>query len=469
MKNKVIKFAIAAFLLIGGLTACKKDKLFEEPHNAFSDVVAYSSPARIDASAIGMYDALQNINYFGGRVLVYADQRGLDISAPNSYFGQMGFFTTLQPNDGTVAGAWQGGYRTIYQANLFLKSFLPHASLVTQAKADQYVGEAKFIRALCYFYLVNMWAQPYQFTADASHPGVPLVLDAADDPFSTSNNIPRSTVKQVYDQMEADLLDAELKLPATASDAYTKVTRATKGSARALLSRLYLFKGDYAKTITYADAVINSGSYSLNADPQTTFQPPYSTNESIFSVAMSGGDNPNTNNSIGQHYGAGGRADISVSTDYIAMMNIATDKRYLNLVTKSGGIYYTLKYPGLTTDFVPVTRYPEILLNKAEALARLSSGVDANALSLLMMVRNRSNAGVVTPVTKQDLIDAIVKERRIELAFEGFGILDLNRLKLDIPAHGLVSAIPSGSNLRVLPIPKYDLDINTNLVQNPGY
>ncbi|WP_162944618.1 RagB/SusD family nutrient uptake outer membrane protein [Flavisolibacter nicotianae] len=466
---KTIKIAALALLLSGSFAACKKDSLFQEPTDAISDADAYSTAARIDKAAIGMYDALQNANYFSGRILIYADQRGLD-ATPSTYFGTMGSFTTLTSSDGTVASAWQGAYRTIYTANLFLKSYAANKGLLTQAKADQYEGEAKFIRAICYWYLVNLWSQDYNFTADASHPGVPLVLDASDEPFSSSNNLPRATVKQVYAQMETDLLDAEAKLPLTSSDAFTKVARATKGAARAMLTRLYLYKGDYAKTVTYADAVINSNLYSLNADPKTTFTDPYTSNESIFSVAMSGGDNPNTNNSLGQHYGTNpGRGDISVTSDYVALMNTATDKRYLNLIKQYQGSYWTTKYSGLTTDFVPVVRYAEVLLNKAEALARMATGVDATALALVQQVRSRSNGGLLVVTTKQELIDAIIKEKRIELAFEGFGITEFNRLHLDLPAHGIVNAIPYGSNLRVFPLPKYDMDKNPNLVQNPGY
>ena len=450
------------------LTSCKQDKLFQDPLNSISEADAFSTADRIEKSSVGMYDALQNANFFSGRILIYGDIRGLD-AIPNTYFGNMGFYSTTTSSDGTVASAWQGGYRTIYQANLFLKGFAPNASLVSQAKADQYVGEAKFIRALCYFELVNLWAQPYNFTADASHPGVPLVLVAADDPFAPSNQLPRATVKQVYDQMESDLLDAEAKLPATAPDAFTRVARATKGAARALLARLYLYKGDYTKANQYADLVINSNVYSLNANPQTTFRTPYTTPESIFSVAMSGSDNPNTNNSLGQHYNPRARGDIAISVDYINLMDTTVDLRYKNLVEKYNGSFWTTKYAGLTTDYVPVLRYAEVLLTKAEALARLGTGVDPTALALLTQVRNRSNGGALTITTKQQLIDAILKERRIELAFEGQGSFEFQRNKLDLPAHSTVPLQPWGSNYRILPIPKYDTDKNPNLVQNPGY
>src|ERR1700754_851462 len=312
--------------IIAGFVApsCTKTDLFKAPQNAIPADQAYNTPARIELASVGMYDALQNANFFGGRVLIYADIRGLD-AIPNSYFGQMGFYSSTNSSDGTVATAYQGAYRTIYQANLFLQGFTPKASLVTQAKADQYVGEAKCIRSLCYFYLVNLWAQPYNFTADASHLGVPIVLTPAVDPFATSNNLPRSTVKQVYDQMESDLLDAEAKLPLSVSDAFTNVARATKGAARGLLMGLYLYKGDWAKANQYADAIIGSNLYALNPSPITTFRPSFTTKESIFSVAMSGADNPNTNNSLGQHYGPRARGDIAISLDYINLMDTTVD------------------------------------------------------------------------------------------------------------------------------------------------
>ena len=464
-----LKYLILIISISGSIfMSCKKTDLFIPPVNSIDEAGAFSTPDRIEKSSVGMYDALQNANYFGGRILIYADQRGIDES-PNTFFGNLGFYTTLNSSDGTVAAAWQGAYRTIYQTNLFIKDFTPNASLVPQAKADQYIGEAKYIRSLCYFYLVNLWAQPYNFTADNSHLGVPLVLVAATDPFDASNNLPRSTVAQVYNQIETDLLDAENKLPATGPDAFTKVARATKYAARALLMRLYLYEGNYAKANTYADLIINSGLYSLNANPQTTFRPPYTTNESIFSVAMSGADNPNTNNSLGQHYNPAARGDISVSLDYINLMDTTRDLRYKNLIQKVSGAFWTTKYAGLTVDFVPVSRYAEVILTKAEALAQLNAGIDPTAVTLLGQIKTRAGVLPFVPASKAALLAEIAKERRIELAFEGQGELEFNRNKQDIPAHYTVPVIPYGSDYRVLPIPKYDTDKNPNLVQNHGY
>jgi starch-binding outer membrane protein, SusD/RagB family len=470
MLNKKISFYLILVALI--TFSCKKEELFQNPQNSIGQEDAFSTADRIEKASVGMYDALQNANFFSGRILIYADTRGLD-AIPNTFFGNLGFYTTLAANDGTVAAAWQAGYRTIYQSNLFIKGFTPKASLVSAAKADQYIGEAKFIRSLCYFYLVNHWAQPYQFTPTASHLGVPLTLTAADDPFAASNQIPRSSVKQVYDQIEADLLEAETKLPLTNTDAFTKVSRATKGAARALLMRLYLYKGDLVKANTYADLIINNAAatgYALNAAPVTTFRTPYTTTESIFSVAMSGADNPNTNNSLGQHYNPRARGDIGVSLAYLALMDTSRDLRYKTLMEKYNGGFWSTKYAGLTTDFVPVFRYAEVLLTKAEILAKQAAGVDAASLAIInTQIRSRSLALPITALTKQGLVDSIIRERRIELAFEGQGAFEFNRNSQDLPAHSTVSLLNYGNDYRILPIPKYDLDKNPNLVPNPGY
>lgn len=459
---------LSAFVVLT-VSSCKK-QLFEEPYSSLSPASAFETADRIEKAAIGMYDQLQNANYLGGRVLIYADVRGTDVN-PSSYFNPLPQFTTVTANDGLTAGAWQGAYRTIGEANLFLKNMAAAGNIVSAAKANQYTGEAKFIRALSYFYLVNLFAQPYKFTANATHFGVPLVLTSSAAPFDSSNQLPRSTVAQVYDQMEADLKDAEAKLPVDYSDpSMANVARATKGAARALLARIYLYKGDYPNAVTYANYIINSGGkYGMNADPLTAFRT-FTTKESIFSVAHNTTDNPNTNNALGQHYSPSKRGDINVSNEYVALMDQTKDLRYLNLITTVSSNYWTLKYT-LPGDWAPILRYPEMLLIKAEALANQATGVSAEALGLVNDVRARSHADPIVALTKQDLIDKILIERRIELAFEGQGSFDYLRTGRGIPAHGIVTAQAYGSNYTVLPIPFYETSKSPILEsqKNPGY
>lgn len=472
-KISIYKTGIIALSAVIAVTAssCRK-QLFQDPIVSLPPEAAFLTPLTVEKAAVGMYDKLQNINFFGGRVLIYVDVRGIDVNPP-SYFNPLPQFTQVLSNETFTAGAWQGGYRSIGETNLFLKN-LGTAQGVPAAKIAQYTAEAEFIRSLNYFYLVNMWAQPYKFTPGATHLGVPLVLTAPPvDPFDVSTQVPRATVAAIYAQIEKDLLDAEANLPDNYADAtFSDVARATKGAAQALLARVYLYEGKYAQASAYADKVTASKQqYALNGDPLTAFRN-FTTKESIFSVAMNGADNPNTNNAIGQHYNPALRGDIQVSPGYIGLMDTLKDLRYKNLITTTskGTIFWTKKYVG-TADWVPVLRYSEILLIKAEALAMLSAGdvADPAALALVNKVRARSNATPVVAVTKADLISAILTERRIELAFEGQGEFDFLRTGRGIPQHGIIGAQAYGSNNVILPIPKYDTDKNPNLVQNPGY
>ena len=477
LRNISIGFMIA----IVAFTSCTKDDLFEEPLDAVSTATAFSTPERIEKAAVGMYSASQNLDWGSGRNLIYSDVQGLDIS-PNPFFGSVGFFERMRPNDGVITSAWTGAYNTIYTANLFLKNFQAVQELVTPEKADQYIGEAEFIRAYNYFLMVNFWGQPYTdpIKGPETNLGVPLVLTAPDDPFSAETLIPRATVKQVYDQVEKDLLDAEAKLPESYSDANATISRATKGAARALLMRVYLYEGNWAKAEEYANLVINAGMYGLNETPEATFRN-YTSNESIFSTAFSGSNNPDRNNALAAHYSPAVRGDLNITPAYLSLMDTAVDLRFQNLVTKTvqgtgtaaTPTFWTLKYTNFA-DWVPVLRYAEVLLVKAEALARQAdptASANSEAVALLNQIRTRSNAAPVSPATNQELIDAILRERRIELAFEGQAYFDLQRTHQDVPAHASIdNPVPYGSTYRVWPIPQRDINImTTGLEQNPGY
>lgn len=449
------------------------------PYTTLPPDAAFGSPERIEKAALGMYDALQNAEFLGGRVLIYADVRGNDVN-PSSYFGQMPTFNMLATTN-FAFNCWAGGYRTIFEANLFTKNLQSNESVVGPEQAAIYYGEAKFLRSLVYFYLVNTYAHTYTYQADAGQKGVPLVLTAVSDgqeALDPNNKLPRSSVKQVYDQIIKDLTEAAAVLPTSWDDGFFDHSRATKGAAHALLARVYLYMGDWAKARDYADSVLLSTvGYELEASPRAVFSRDNfgTSTERIFSVAMNTADNPNTNNAIGQHYSSRGRGDITINPAYLALPGFDTtvDRRKTQLVEKVSGAFYTLKYYTTNTidAWVPIFRLAEINLIKAEALARLSPAVaDPNAIVLLNEVRARANAAPLAPATQAALIDAILTERRIELAFEGQGEFDFLRTHRDIPARGTVHTAQAwNSDYVIFPIPFSETQRNTNLIQNDGY
>ena len=467
----------AAFALLLASAGC--NVLDQVPPSALSDTEAFSTADRIAKSAVGMYDQLQNAEFLGGRALIYSDIRSDDTNSA-------GFFTNVpafsqQANDAFARDSWTGGYRTLYGANYFLQQLAKSPGVTTSALETQYVGEAKFIRALVYFHLVNLFAQPYNFTADASHLGVPIQLTAPDGAtaFDASQNLPRASVRDVYTQIEKDLNDAITALPETYSTAFQTTGRATKDAARALLSRVYLYKGQYGDAATMAGNVISGGRHALQTLPNGPFQLAARTTETIFSVNMNSADNPNTNNAIGQHYGSNRRADIIV-TPYARIDSTqfrSKDRRRTLLLTPTtypattSVNVFTTNYPNGPFDDVMIARYSEVLLNRAEGLSLTATGVSADAITLLNQVRSRSVPNIAAYpaytaasfANKQALIDAILFERRLELAFEGHRYYDLMRYKRNS------SRITYGDPKAIFPIPLLDVQQNPNLVQNPGY
>ena len=476
--NKKFKFMrhilyTSFFTAITFCFGCKK--LTEQtPFTSIDPKDAFATPDKIEKSSLGMYDALQDAEFLGGRALIYADIRGNDVKiAP--YFGNVSTFNMLS-SDVIALNCWAGGYKTIYATNLFRKNLALYGTgKIPEASSKQYIAESKFIRALCYFYLVNLYAQPYNFTNDASHLGVPLVLEASTDPFSPANKVARNTVKEVYDQMIKDLTEAFPDLPATYSNVYFDRARATKGAAQGLLARIYLYKQDWGNAIAMCDNVKALG-YQLSANAYDNWvRANYisaANKERIFSVAMNNADNPNTNNAIGQHYGA--RRDISISSTYLSLPNFDnTDARKsAQFIRTVSGNSYTGKYfDNINDSWVPVLRYAEILLIKAEALAQKNAATaDPAAIDILKQIRARSSATALTPTTQAALLTNIWDERRMELAFEGHGSFDFLRTKRDIPArlpdHPLQSAV---SNFIIFPIPIRETQQNPNLKQNLGY
>jgi hypothetical protein len=465
------KWLLSATLLTAASSCNVVD---QEPYVNISVDDTFATSTRINSALIGVYNDLQNAEFLGGRALIYSDIRSGDTDIP-SYFTNVPRFQ-MQSTDGFASNAWIGGYRTIFGVNSFLQNLASHPGVATAAQEKLYIAECKFIRALTMWHLVNLFAQPYNFTADGSHPGIVIQLTAprtSVEAFDVPSRLGRSSVAAVYTQMEKDLREAITDLPVVSGTrGISNIGRATKGAAQAMLARVFLYKGDYTQAADFAGQVISANTYALNTGDlgaRLAFYT-YTTNESIFSVAMNTNDNPNTNNAIGQHYGPGGRADITV-TPYAALTSLsATDKRRTTLLDVRGANTFTAKFYA-PDNWVPIVRYPEVLLTRAEALAQNSSTPSAEAITLLNQVRSRSTTAYDASsfTTKQGLIDAILEERRLELAFEGFRLYDLLRYKRNIPAHGTVPQIAYNDNRVIFPIPYTDTQLNPLLTQNPGY
>ncbi len=299
-------------------------------------------------------------------------------------------------------------------------------------------------------------------------------------------SLARSTVAEVYTQILADLNAAEAALPLTYSTATDNTTRAHRNTVIALKTRVYLSMQQYANVITEANKIVSSTApytattgvaHALQADITNVFKTPYTTTESIFSMPFNVNETPGTQNQLGYYYsvsaittGANGEYSLNNAGIIADPGWKATDKRRSFIYTATSGkkyIGYKYVQPSPFTDWAPVIRYSEVLLNLAEARVRSTNTVDAQAVALLNAVRQRSDATTtLAPATVADFLTAIATERRIEFLGEGLRSPDIMRLGATFPAKSSVQAYAPSAKEYVWPISSSELLLNKLCTNN---
>lgn len=477
------KAALVAMAFTAVLSSCKKEFLTEAPVLELPEDQAFDSPERVDKLVTGLYTSSKDGRMFGGRYLVYNDIRAEEFISKEQN-GVTGYDVYQGTNDAAsanVANFWIYGYLSINRANVVIAGLEKNEKGLSPAVISTGIAEAKFIRALNYFALVQIFAKPFMLNAGASR-GLPLRL--APETTLANNNLKSSTVAEVYAQILKDLNDAETGLPDTYAAALQRTTRAHKNSAIALKSRVYLAKGDYANVLVEGNKIVPQtapftntvrAAFSLAPDPATLYVSPYTAPESIFSFPMATTNPPGTQNSLSSYYNPQSNALVyyinnSGAGIYADAAWPATDARKVKLTAlyTSGNLVNVpvLKKYAVTspfTDFIPIIRYAEILLNVAEAEAA-PGGNATRARELLDAVRRRSDATYnFGTLSTAQLQAAILKERRIELLGEGFRYNDLARQVLPLPSFGMGAVVPVTDSRYTFPIPTVERNTN-NLV-----
>ncbi|HEX4957785.1 MAG TPA: RagB/SusD family nutrient uptake outer membrane protein [Lacibacter sp.] len=468
-------------LLVSVVVSCKKEKLSPVPQTAIPDDQAFSTPTRISQQVIGVYSAIKSGQFLGGRALVYQDVRGEDwVNATNNGVTAVGVWNfSILSNDNQVENMWSAGYAAINRANVVLEGIDANAS-VAGSRANAWRAEVRFARALSYFYLQSLYARrPFNADNGASL-SVPLRLTP--NKSNAGANLARATQAQIFNQILDDLNFAETNLPANYSNPVndSNVVRAHKNAAIALKMRVYMHMNRWADVITEGDKLVTATApfqspsnitHRLQASVLNAFRTPYTTTENIFSLPMSNTNSPGTQNGLGQYWTTEFGLNATGTSILTDANWKATDARKTNFLVPAAGSTPArwTKFNDDLNNYVPILRYAEVMLNLAEALARQEAGtaVNTRALALLNAVRQRSDATTTfAPATKQELIDLILNERRIELLGEGFRSLDIMRQVIAFPAKGSVSSVPTTSVSYVWPIPASELQLNSLMVPN---
>jgi hypothetical protein len=461
--KKIVPGLLTAVLLLGGLESCN-NKLNVQPTSSIDAAQAFSNSSDVQAALVGCYAGLQSVNLYGGYW-----QFMTDLVADNGDESFVGTFSqpqeaqrkTLLITNSQVSATWLSAYDVINRTNNVLANL---GKLDTPAQQAAVEGEARFIRALVYFDLVRTYGRDWNDGTPASNLGVPLVLTPT---LSVADAVPlpRNTVAEVYTQVISDLTTAEAKLTTSSG---LNTFSASRYACAGLLARVYLQQGNYPAAATAANRAISStarlnayygDNFGYNPTTNSSSQLVGNTAEDIFAIQISAQSGTNQLNTF---YSRTRRAEVNINAQFLNLFESGDSRRTLYFTT--GGVTYTTKYDALYGN-VKLMRLDEMLLTRAEANFRAGTTTGATPLADVNAIRSRAGLSALSSVT----LAQILRERRIELAFEGFRLGDLKRNQ-ESTVDPLTTAVIAWNSPRlVFPIPFREINANANLKQNDGY
>jgi hypothetical protein len=446
---------VPALLTILALNACDTDKLLNVlPVDEISDDIAIIDTQSARAALAGAYSSLQSDYLWGGDWILWTDVLTDDVEHTGTYGSWAdGDLSNFRPQMGEIDGIWTENYDGINRVNLLIQK-VPEIGDMDPADAHDILGQAYAMRALLYFNLVRAWGD------------VPLVL-IPPATLEEAGQVSRDPAAAVYTQIRADLDQAAAFLSGGSNDDRTYIT---PGFITALQAKVALYQEDWATAATKALQLVSSGEYALVSNLRDAFTADGdATPEDVFRVAFTTVDYCWE----GYYYLYDGRFEQGATQEIYDLYEPGDLRFELNFPPpediRSDGIEVT-KFPTpIGAEDIHVIRYADVILILAEALAEQNDL--ATAVSYLNQIRARANVAQYTfgtdLLTRQDVLDAIYLERRLEFAFEGERWHDLVRT-------GRALAVLGGSGRfeahEVLwPIPVGEMDTAPNLVQNPGY
>ncbi|WP_040299843.1 RagB/SusD family nutrient uptake outer membrane protein [Arcticibacter svalbardensis] len=513
MKKQTIKTILLSMVIMLTIGGCSKDFLDQPLEGKLTEDEFYKTDADANLAIIAVYDIMQSDFWNGGwtSMLMLKIMPSDESNAGGANTGdQPGYqdldkYTTTPLND-KVSAAWQKCYTAVYRAN----------KIIVKVSADtdirkRVIAEAKFLRAYNYFDLVSLWGD------------VPLVTTDIDPASYTS--IGRTPKADVYALIESDLKEAIEGLPLKSAYSKADKFRASKGAAQALLGKVYLYEKKWAESAAQFENVINSNEYQLASSVGAAFSKAGEFgSESLFEISYSNtsgydygnfpwSNTPESNIHV-QLWGPRSDAGYVMAPGDSLLggwgMNLAKQKLYNAFVAAgdvvrrgqtimsrdeliaaggkfpASGVYdfdgcFQRKYGSFATQSSTSAgavqelnygtnwrflRYADVVLMAAEANYRGGGVSEAKGLGYLNNLRTHRSMPVLTGLTGNTLFTAIVKERQLELAFEGFRYLDLVRWDLAVQELGPLGFVKGKHEL--LPIPNNDV-VTGGLAQNPGY
>ncbi|RAK02956.1 putative outer membrane starch-binding protein [Larkinella arboricola] len=493
---------IGTFLLCMTQFSCKDDFLVTTDPTRIGTDLFYKTETQFQQALNGVYGQLQQMTSSAYIFQEFpSDNTTLDFN-PLDRGGAAGWeafeFSTVNQGNGEIANIWNLYYSALYNTNYTLEKL--STSTLDAAAKGPIEGQLKFLRAYFYFHLVQYFGDVILVTSTLANP-------------NEAFDLVRSPQAEAWAQIEKDLKEAVALLPATYPAA--QVGRVTKGAALGILGKVYLTQKKYTDAVTTLKQILPLG-YSLNPLYTDNFNPAKKNGpESLFEVQYQGGNDlgewSNFAYVFAPRLSAGaitGFANTAPSgrniptNDLIAAYepgDVRKDASLKTSYTLNGTVVnmpYVIKYTyphtitGRTDNNWPVLRYADVLLMLAESINE-ATGPSAEAFDYLNQVRKRAGLAPKTGLDKVALRDAILKERRVELAFENHRWFDLRRTKTPAELAAFMNAYGAKEKAKptvdrggiafnaqdyvyteneyYLPIPAPQILINSKLTQNQGY
>jgi starch-binding outer membrane protein, SusD/RagB family len=485
----VALLVFAGYILMTIVSGCNKLVTVPPPVAQLTSEDVYNDDATAAAVLTGIYTNIALPSPENGASSVSSISLASGLSADElTLFGGSGnanealvqyYLNALTPGDPTTnsqGSLWSDFYFIVYTVNVAINR-LPNSSTLTPAVKNQLMGEAYFLRAFCFFYLVNLYDS------------IPLAITSD---YEVTSALSRSSPSLVYRQIITDLTNASGLLTSgyVASDAMTMTSeriRPNKWAALALLARAYLYNQNYDSAALVSSEIINNTSLFDTLPLNQVFLK--NSLEAIWQLqpVNAGWNTEDARVFILPPTGPTSSSPTQGFPVYLSESLLSSfeygDQRRLNWVDSviANGVtyYYPYKYKSASLN-APVTEYTMVLrlgeqyLIRAEAEANGGGGGIGAAVADLNVIRNRAGVGSYSGGTDvQSVLAAIMHERQTELFTEwGNRWLDLKRTSVVNSVMTVVAPLKGtvwNPNWQLYPLPAYDIAQDPSLQQNPGY
>lgn len=443
------------------LSACDDFVEVDLPSSQLTASAVFQDRATANAAMVSIYAKMRDSGILSGNLSGLSNQIG-NYTDELVYYGDVSGTTrdfynnSLLPSNGEILNWWSSSYNQIYAANATIEGVSSSTALSAQDK-NQLKGEALFVRSLLHFYLLNLYGD------------VPYITTTNYQQNKVTHKMPTA---ELYLHIIEDLELAASLLPENYSSGDR--VRPNKSVAMALLARVYLYDGLWAESANAASYLIgNTSVYTWEDVLDSVFLKESST--TIWQlIPRTGGQNTQEGETF--IFTAGPPSLVALSDQLINGFEPGDQRKNHWVAAVTNGTdtwYHANKYKeksntSSSLEYSIVFRLAEQYLIRAEA--RAEQGDLIGAREDLDKIRNTAGLAGTTAGSQQDLLNAILQERRMEFFTElGHRFFDLKRAnRLD----EALFPVKAGWNTsdRMLPLPESELTLNPNLnPQNPGY